>query len=135
MADAGDALTDFAGRLPGPLGQLAYFVGNHREAASLLAGTRRLDRRVQGQQVGLAGDLGNQVDNRSDFPRTFAQPLRASGRRIHRRRQLLQAAGQRRHPAGRGLRLGSGTLGHRRRALGAVAGHAQADRQLFQGGR
>ena len=40
-----------------PLGQLAHLGRHHREALAVLAGPRRLDGRVQGQQVGLVGDL------------------------------------------------------------------------------
>ena len=36
--------------------QLLHFGGNHREAATGIAGTSGLDGRVQGQHVGLASD-------------------------------------------------------------------------------
>ena len=38
------------------LGELSYFVGNDGEAAAVLAGTRRLDRRIQSEQIRLIGD-------------------------------------------------------------------------------
>ncbi len=39
------------------LGELAHFGGHHREAPAVLAGPGGFHRRVEGQQVGLAGDL------------------------------------------------------------------------------
>ena len=51
-----DELVDLAGGRTGTLGQLAYLVGNHGEAAAALAGARRLDGGVECQQVGLIGD-------------------------------------------------------------------------------
>src|SRR5690606_17563154 len=44
----------------------AHFVGDHGEAAALLAGPRSLDGRVQGQQVGLLGDAVDDPYHRVD---------------------------------------------------------------------
>ena len=41
--------------------QLSHLFGDHREPAAVLAGARRLDRRVQGEQVRLRGDAFDQV--------------------------------------------------------------------------
>ena len=54
---------------PGLLGELAHLFGDDREAAALLAGARRLDRGVQRQQVGLAGDAGDRLDDAADLAR------------------------------------------------------------------
>ena len=42
------------------LGELLHLGGDHGEALAGLAGPRRLDRRVQRQQVGLPGDVVDQ---------------------------------------------------------------------------
>ena len=51
-----DQRLDFLGRGGRALGQVAHFAGDHGEAAALLAGARRFDRRVQRQDIGLEGD-------------------------------------------------------------------------------
>ncbi len=51
-----DHLLDLLGRLLGTVGQVAHLVGDHREAASGLAGARGFDGGVEGEQVGLLGD-------------------------------------------------------------------------------
>ncbi len=48
-----DHLLDLLGRLLGTVGQVAHLVGDHREAASGLAGARGFDGGVEGEQVGL----------------------------------------------------------------------------------
>ena len=66
---AGDVL----GRLRRLLGQLLDLVGDHGEALARLAGPRRLDRRVQRQQVGLLGDARDHLDHVADLGRGLAQ--------------------------------------------------------------
>ena len=45
------------------LGQVAHFLGHHGEALAGLAGAGRFDRGVEGQQVGLEGDLVDGLDD------------------------------------------------------------------------
>ena len=52
-----DERSDLFGRLAGPLGQFADLVGHHGKAEAVLAGPGRLDGGVEGQQIGLAGNL------------------------------------------------------------------------------
>ncbi len=76
--DAGDLLTDLAGRLRGLLGQRLHFGGHHRKAAAGLASPRRLDRGVERQQIGLSGDCVDQFDHVADprsSPRQFADAI------------------------------------------------------------
>ena len=56
----GDDLVDFRRRVRRALGQGTNLVRDHGEAATLLTGPRRFNRRIQGQQVGL---LGNGTDH------------------------------------------------------------------------
>ena len=68
---------DFAGDLLGRLGGLHrerfHFGGNHREAAPGVAGARRLDGGVERQQIGLAGDILNELDHVADLLRHLRQ--------------------------------------------------------------
>ena len=66
---------DRLGLALGALGQLADLVGHHREAPAVLAGPGRLDGRVQGQQVGLLGDVVDRLDHRADLLAQLAQLL------------------------------------------------------------
>jgi hypothetical protein len=67
VADAHHQAFDVLGGLGGALGELAHLVGHHREAAPGLTGPRRLDGRVEGQQVGLVGDLVDELDDGADL--------------------------------------------------------------------
>ena len=73
---AGDVL----GRLRRLLRQLLDLVGDDGEALAGLAGPRRLDRRVQRQQVRLLGDARDHLDDVADLGRGLAQ-LRDGRRR------------------------------------------------------
>ena len=64
VADQGLDLLGCRGRA---LRQVAHFGGHHREAAALLAGARRFDRRVQRQDVGLEGDAVDDADDVDDL--------------------------------------------------------------------
>ncbi len=59
-------LADLAGGLRGLLGQRLHFGCHHGKATAGLAGARSLDRGVQRQQVGLAGDGIDQFDHVAD---------------------------------------------------------------------
>ncbi len=69
LLDAGDGLVDLHGRRAGAARQLPHLVGHHGKSASLLTGPRRLDGRVEGQQVGLLGDGGDYL---GDAPHLLA---------------------------------------------------------------
>ena len=71
--DAGDQLAGVGGGLGGALGQLADLVGDDGEALAALTGAGGLDRGVEREQVGLAGDVLDRLDDAAD--------LLASGRR------------------------------------------------------
>ncbi|MNH14212.1 hypothetical protein D3C79_738000 [compost metagenome] len=46
--------------------QVADFVGDHGETAPGFTGTGRLDRGIQGQQVGLLGNAADHIENLAD---------------------------------------------------------------------
>ena len=66
-AYGGQGFRDFHCRLARPFGQLAHLVGNNRKAATVFAGPRRFDGRVERQQIGLIGNLADHVDDPGDM--------------------------------------------------------------------
>ena len=69
---AGDLRGDFLGGAAGLPGQRLHLAGHHGEAAPGLARARRLDGGVERQQIGLLGDVGDELDHVADARR----PLR-----------------------------------------------------------
>src|SRR5262249_1604258 len=63
VLDPGDGRGDLLGGGAGALGELLDLVRHHREALSLLAGLGGDDRRVQREEVGLLGDLVDDVED------------------------------------------------------------------------
>ncbi len=112
-----DLLADLAGGLRGLLGERLHLGRHHRKAATGLAGTRRLDRGVQRQQIGLAGDGVDQFDHIADAACRLRQLADAAigllrlvhglignaGRFLHLTADLVDRGGQ--FLAGRGYRL------------------------------
>jgi hypothetical protein len=70
--NAADHVSDLLGRLAGSLGQLPHFVGHHRESAPLFPGARGFDGSVQGQQIGLVGDVVDDADDLANLVRPLA---------------------------------------------------------------
>ena len=58
------------------LRQLADFVGHHGETQAVLTGTGRFDRGVQRQQVGLLGQIVDDLDDLADVVGARAQARR-----------------------------------------------------------
>ena len=73
LLDLTDDLGDRPDLFLGALGQLAHFVGHDGEPAALLAGPSRLDRGVQREQVGFAGDRRDGVDDLPDHGTALSQ--------------------------------------------------------------
>src|SRR2546422_5373582 len=69
------ALPIFARLTPALLGELVNLVGHDREAAAVHARARRLDRGVQGQQVGLIRDEADGLRELLDLLGDVAQPV------------------------------------------------------------
>ncbi len=70
-----DARVDLLGGLRAAGGQIANLLRDDGKAASILAGPRRLDRRVQREQVRLAGEVRDHLHDFADVLCAFAQPL------------------------------------------------------------
>ena len=60
-------VADFLGGFLTALGELAHLGSHHREALAVFTGTRRLDGRVECQQVGLVGDVVDDADLLGDL--------------------------------------------------------------------
>ena len=65
--DAGDVPGDLLGSARSLVGEILDFDGYHGEAAARIARPRGLDRRVQGQQIRLRGDVRDQADGLTDL--------------------------------------------------------------------
>jgi hypothetical protein len=82
--DIADQARDVAGGLCCPVGELADFVGDDSETAAGFTRTRRFDGGVECQEVGLVGNLLDQLDDAADFSvlpcrlSTFSSALRES---------------------------------------------------------
>ncbi len=75
VLDARDLGGDFLGRLGRLVGQVFHFGGHNSEALTCVTRPCRLDCGVQGQQVGLAGDVVNQINNFANLLGGFRQAL------------------------------------------------------------
>ncbi|MOA39714.1 hypothetical protein D3C78_1615170 [compost metagenome] len=82
MLDATDRFVDqpfdFFRRLRAALRQIAYFTGHHRKTSALLTGTRRFNRRVQRQDIGLEGNAVDHAGNSANFLRTVGNVVHGS---------------------------------------------------------
>jgi hypothetical protein len=94
-------------------GELLHLARHHREALARLARARRLDRGVQRQQVGLAGDVGDEAHHLADLRRGLGQAAhgRVGGlRALHRLARRLRGV---RHLARDLAHAGAELLGRR----------------------
>jgi hypothetical protein len=62
-----DEAGGLAGGFGGALGEVADFVGHHREALAVFAGAGGFDGGVEGEQVGLKRDLFDDLDDLADL--------------------------------------------------------------------
>ena len=67
MLDRADHATDVGSRFGRPFGELAHLVGNDGEAPPGLAGARRLDIGIERQQIGMLGNLVDDLGDRADL--------------------------------------------------------------------
>ncbi|MNV69466.1 hypothetical protein D3C71_1623780 [compost metagenome] len=75
IVDQLDGGVNLLGGGAGDFRQLADFAGYNGEAAAMLANPGRLDGSIQGQQIGLAGDLVDDLDHFPDLPRRIHERL------------------------------------------------------------
>src|SRR6185369_2533414 len=105
--DGRNLLGDLLGRMRGLVGEVLHFAGHHGESLARLAGAGGFNGRIERQQVGLLGDVGDQLDNVAYFLRSLRQaldlfvgftgPRRRAGRDIRRALGLTADLSDRRH--------------------------------------
>ena len=66
VLNGGNLRADLVGRASGLLGKRFHLIGDHREATAGFACTGRLDRCIERQQIGLRGDVVDQLDDDID---------------------------------------------------------------------
>ncbi len=96
-----DHLFDLLGRLLGAMGQRTHLVGHYRKTTTRIPCPRRLDGRIERQQVGLLGDRANHIQDLADIADLTRQALHFGSRlrdvvcqqadRLHRADDLLAA--------------------------------------------
>ena len=121
---------DFTGRARRLFCELAHLIGDHREAAALLAGARRLDRGIECQQIGLLRDLPHLARHARNRSRRFDKLTHRARHLPHRRFHLPHFAHQLLQAVLTFTRTGQAvvrTLAHRGRAVGNM-GDAVAHR-------
>ena len=127
LLDRGDLGGDVVGRARGLAGEALHFLRDDREAAAGIAGARRLDRGVEREQVGLAGNVADQAEDRFDR-------LDMGGERLadlHRLAGLVAGAGG---DAGGDFDFAAGFLDRADQAGGGLRRFAHRDRRLLGGG-
>ncbi len=120
-AGGADQGLDLLGRLGRALGQGPHLRGHHRKAAAGVASPRRFHPGVQGQQVGLEGDLVDHPDDLGDLARALLDLVHGRDRLAH-------------HPA-RALCLFLGVRGRGRRLARAAGAALDRGGDLVEGGR
>ena len=103
---------DIVGRFSRLIGERFYFRSDDSKAAACFAGTRGFDRCVKRQQIGLAGNVGNELNDFTD---------------------MLRCLGQAAHGFGRALRFGDGVIGDARGFGDLPADFAAGDGEVFGG--
>ena len=115
-----DQPLDLLGRLGRTLGERAHLGGHHREAPAGVAGPRRLDPRVQREQIGLEGDFVDDADDLADL-------LRGRFYAGHRRHRLA-------HHLAALVGVDLGGRDHIARVFGALGGLLHRRRDLIERG-
>ncbi len=80
VLNAADQLADFLGGGGGFFRQLADFIGDHRKAQAVFAGAGGFNGGVERQQVGLLGDVVDDLDDFADVVDALAEAADDGGR-------------------------------------------------------
>ena len=127
LLDRGDLGGDVVGRARGLRSEALHLLRDDREAAAGIAGAGRLDGRVERKQIGLAGDVADQAEDRFDRLDVARQQLAD----VHCFARLAAGADR---DVGRDLDFGTGVLDRADQARGGLRGFAHGDRRLLGGG-
>ena len=77
-------LTDIVGGISAAAGKMANFPCHHRKAFALLTGPCRFYRRIQGEDIGLEGNIVDQGGNGADTLGTVGDIVHGFDHRLHR---------------------------------------------------
>ncbi|MCY1432525.1 hypothetical protein D9M71_485260 [compost metagenome] len=78
-----DHFPDVLGGVGRALCQRTYFIGDHGKTAAMFTGASGLDGRVEREQVGLVGDVGDKAGEGADLDHALVQLLHAGRRTCH----------------------------------------------------
>ena len=129
--DAAEQLPDLLGRGRGPLCQLTNFISHHGKSAPLLARPRRLDGGIEGQQIGLLGNLANHIHDAADIRRAIGQPARHLTGTIKRPGNCFKLGARLLQPLNALLRLAQHGLGNLGGMIAVLCHQLHAHRDLL----
>src|SRR5882672_9752899 len=130
-----DEVGDFLGGLRGLFSELADFVGNHREPETVLAGAGSLDGGVEGEQVGLFGQV---IDDFDDFPNVIgamAEDVDDFRGRLNGLVGAIEAVGRLFHGLNAGDHFLAGTVGDVQKNFGGIGDSLNGSDHLVDGRR
>ena len=127
LLDRGDLRGDVVGRTRRLRSEALHFLGDDREAAAGIAGARRFDGRVEREQIGLAGDVADQAEDRFDR-------FDVRGQRLADLHGLAGLIAGTRGDAGRNFDFGTRVLDGADQAGGSLRSFAHRNGRLFGGG-
>src|SRR5450631_254969 len=93
LLNALDQFRDFLGRLRRFLGQFAHFVGDDGESQSVFSGAGSFNGGVQGQQVGLLGEIVDDFDDLANVVGALSQGSNDFARRVDGGVDAVQSVG------------------------------------------
>jgi hypothetical protein len=79
LLDLGQDADDFPGGFSGLIRQLTNFLGDHRKTPPVFTGPGGFDGGVQGEEVGLTGDVGDDPHHLFDTAGALTQSLHSGG--------------------------------------------------------
>src|SRR5206468_967880 len=123
---------DLVRRLGGALGEALHLLRDDGEGLSVAPRARRLDRRVEREELRLVGDLLDDARYGADLLAAPAQRFDGAGRDADRSHDLVHAGEGVANDAPAFVRLGAGTLGDLRRFRDAARAPRHRLRHLLR---
>ena len=114
-------------------GQLAHFVGDHREAQAVFSGARRFDGRVQRQKVGLFGEVIDDFNDFADIVGAMTQHIDNFRRRLNGVVGAIQAVGGFFHGLNAGDHFFARSIGDIQQHLGGIGNALNRSDHLIDG--
>src|SRR5208337_720287 len=131
--DALDEVGDFLGGLGGLFGELADFVRDDSETETVLTGARGFDGGVEGEQVGLLGEVINDFNDLADVIGAMAENIDDFGGGLNGAVGAVQAIGSFLHSLDAGDDLLAGAVGDVQQDLGGIGDALNGGDHLIDG--